>query len=259
MILRRLGNKKKIAHKIIQHFPNHKTYIEPFWGTGSIFFSKPKAKYNIVNDLDSDVFNLFQVLMNQKSELEQAFYITPHHYDLFEYWENNKETEPIKKALRFLMLSNFSYMGKSDCMLFGSAANNKKILYNKLKLFNDELFDVQFCNKDFKDFFNSISFDDRGNAGTKESFIYADPPYINTADTYSDSDTWIEKDSNDLFNALEETGCKYAMSEFDNPFILNQAKERKLNVIIIGERQNLKNRRTEILITNYKNIQKELF
>ena len=42
------------------------------------------------------------------------------------------------------------------------------------------------------------------------------------------------------------------MSEFDNEFILQQAKERGLNVIIIGERQNLKNRRTEILITNYK-------
>jgi len=31
------------------------------------------------------------------------------------------------------------------------------------------------------------------------------------------------------------------------------SKQRNLNVIIIGERQNLKNRRTEILVTNYKN------
>ena len=44
------------------------------------------------------------------------------------------------------------------------------------------------------------------------------------------------------------------MSEFDNEFILNQAKERGLNVIIIGERQNLKNRRTEILVTNYQSV-----
>ena len=36
-------------------------------------------------------------------------------------------------------------------------------------------------------------------------------------------------------------------------FILEQAKQRNLNVITIGERQNLKNRRTEILVTNYKN------
>ena len=60
MILRRLGNKQAIAHKIIPYFPPHKIYIEPFFGAGGMFFNKPKAKYNIVNDLDSDVFNLFQ-------------------------------------------------------------------------------------------------------------------------------------------------------------------------------------------------------
>jgi len=57
----------------------------------------------------------------------------------------------------------------------------------------------------------------------------------------------------DLFDVLIEKGYKFAMSEFNHPFILEQAKQRNLNVIIIGERQNLKNRRTEILVTNYKN------
>lgn len=52
MILRRLGNKQAIAHKIIPYFPPHKIYIEPFFGAGGMFFNKPKAKYNIVNDLD---------------------------------------------------------------------------------------------------------------------------------------------------------------------------------------------------------------
>ena len=39
-----------------------------------MFFQKPKAKYNIVNDLDSDVFNLFQVVDEfQKEELGKGF------------------------------------------------------------------------------------------------------------------------------------------------------------------------------------------
>lgn len=106
MILRRLGNKSKIAHKIQEYFPPHKIYIEPFFGAGGMFFNKPKAKYNIVNDLDSDVFNLFQVVMNQKDELKEAFYMMQIHSDLLEYWKENEEIEPIKKALRFLFLSN---------------------------------------------------------------------------------------------------------------------------------------------------------
>jgi DNA adenine methylase len=81
---------------------------------------------------------------------------------------------------------------------------------------------------------------------------------LNTVDTYSDSDVWTEKDVIDLFEALIETKCKWAMSEFNHPFVIEQANKRGLEVIVIGERRNLKNRKTEILITNYEK-QKSLF
>jgi len=123
-------------------------------------------------------------------------------------------------------------------------------LGNKKKI--DLLENIQFFNKDFVKFLNIPR-----DKNSKESFIYCDPPYIGTAEDQYNSFT--EEQSEQLFNTLEETKCKFAMSEFDHPFILEQAKKRGLNVIIIGERQNLKNRRTEILITNYENIQQKLF
>ena len=218
-----------------------------------MFFNKPKAKYNIVNDLDSDVFNLFMVVMNKKEELEKAFYMMPIHSDLLDYWKKNEETEPIKKALRFLLMSNFTFNGGGTMIVWGAstsrATSYKLDFEEKLKITYDLLYTVQFNNKDCNKFLKDIMLDDRSGELSK-SFIYADPPYLSTNDNYSNSFT--EQDSIDLFNTLQETGCKWAMSEFDNPFILNQAKERGLNVHIIGERQNLKNRRTEILVTNYK-------
>lgn len=252
MILRRLGNKQAIAHKIIPYFPPHKIYIEPFFGAGGMFFNKPKAKYNIVNDLDSDVFNLFQVVMNQKEELEKAFYMMPIHSDLLEYWKKNEEIDPIRKALRFLLFSNFGYMGIGNTLHL-KGGNAKQICYNYIDktfkyLSGLDGFDIKFSNSDFREFLkNVVSI----KQTPEDCFIYCDSPYINTNDNYSNSFT--EADSLDLFSCLDETGCKYAMSEFDHPFILQQAKERGLNVHIIGERQNLKNRRTEILVTNYKN------
>ena len=245
MILRRLGNKQAIAHKILPYFPPHKIYIEPFFGAGGMFFNKPKAKYNIVNDLDSDVFNLFQVVMNQKDELEKAFYMMPIHSDLLEYWKKNEETEPIRKALRFLFLSNLTFLGSGEQMRT-RGDNSKQNILDEMKNTFDLLFDVNFSNLDFRRFLTCIEYRD-----LQDTFIYCDAPYLDTSDNYSNSFT--EADSLDLFNCLDETGCKYAMSEFDHPFILQQAKERGLNVHIIGERQNLKNRRTEILVTNYKN------
>lgn len=263
MILRRLGNKKKIAKEIQKYFPEHKIYIEPFFGAGGMFFNKPKAKYNIVNDLDSDVFNLFQVVMNQKQELEKAFYLMPIHSDLLNYWKKNKETDPIKKALRFLLLSNFTHLGKMDTLIYGASGGRQRLKQNfkkELKKTYSIIFDIQFNNKDFKRFLKNISLDDRSGKGeTKQTFIYSDPPYLQTVDTYSNSDTWQESDSSDLFDALQKTGCKFAYSEFNHPFILQKAKERNLNVHIIGERQNLKNRRVEILVTNYENNQLKLF
>ena len=51
-----------------------------------------------------------------------------------------------------------------------------------------------------------------------------------------------------------------AMSEFDNDhLIIEQAQKRGLNIIYIGERQNLSNRRTEILITSDEKMQQWLF
>jgi DNA adenine methylase len=250
MILRRMGNKTKIASEIQKYFPEHKTYLEPFFGAGGMFFNKSKAKYNIVNDADSDVFNLFQVISNKKDEFEKAFYSMPIHQDLLRFWRENKEEEDIKKALRFLFLSNLTYLGAGQTLTISGYNNSKQIMYDLINKTNEIIFDVQFTNVDFRDFFKLISFDDRGNGGTQRAFIYCDPPYLGTNDNYSQS--FKESDSIDLFDCLEESKCKWAMSEFNHPFIIEQAEKRGLNVITIGERQNLKNRRTEILVTNYK-------
>ncbi len=249
MILRRLGNKQKIAMDIQNYFPKHNTYVEPFFGAGGMFFNKPKANFNMLNDLDSDVFNLFQVVMNQKEELEKAFYQMPIHSDLLKYWKENKETEPIKKALRFLLISNFTLLGTGSQLSYLTSDAENTIL-NNINITQKKLFGCRFNNSDFRKFLNSLSFRGR-EADALNTFIYCDPPYLGTTDNYSNSFT--EKDSIDLFDTLQATGCKFAMSEFDNDFIIQEANKRALNIITIGERQNLKNRRTEILITNYEN------
>ena len=257
MILRRIGNKKKLAKQLYSLFPPHTGRIIPFFGAGGDFFYMPQAKHNIVNDIDSDVFNLFQVVMHRKDELEAAFRIMPIHQDLLKYWIKNKETEPIIRAIRFLFLSNLTYMGKMDCLNFSIRNMSKQMFFKGIDKTCELLQDVQFHNADFRKFFKDISYRDvdfnKPSHERENVFIYADPKYLGTIDTYKDSDEWTKQDSADLFNCLEATRCKFAYSEFNHPFILDQAKQRGLNVITIGERQNLKNRRIEILVTNYRN------
>lgn len=247
MILRRMGNKTKIAKLIYQYFPKHTMYIEPFFGAGGMFFNKPKAQYNILNDIDDNIFNLFQVISLKKQEFKDAFIQMPSCESLFKYWLKNQETDPIRKALRFLMLSNYAYMGKGS-MKFGFD-NTSEIILKNLDITCKLIRNCQFTNTDFRKVISKISIKD---VNKHKVFIYCDPPYLNTQNNYRLKSKFTEKDSEDLFNMLTESEIKFAVSEFDNPFIIEQAKARKLEIIVIGERQNAKNRRTEILIRNYK-------
>jgi DNA adenine methylase len=251
LILRRLGNKTKIAKEIQKYFPTHSIYVEPFFGAGGMFFNKPKVKFNIVNDMDSDVFNLFQVVSNNYQELETAFYQMPIHSELLKHWKETPPTTQIERALFLLLHSNFTFNGYGATIVYGGSksvvVSQKNAFGEKIALTNKMLFDVQFANFDFRKFLKALMLSDKD---VENALIYCDPPYLGTDDNYKDG--FLENDSNDLFDSLQETGCKWAMSEFNHPFIIEQAKQRNLNVITIGERQNLKNRRTEILVTNYK-------
>ena len=256
MILRRLGNKSNIAKEIQKYFPKHEVYIELFFGAGGMFFNKPSAKRNILNDIDNDVFNLFMIIKNEPNELLTRLELTPFSDFLFEHWKKENEIDKYWRAIRFIYLSNFGLFGKQSSLQVSTRNHKKQAIknyHNTLEFLKD--ISTAFLNCDFRDAIKQISFSEQ--QVNEKTLIYADPPYLGTDDNYSHSFT--AQDSIDLFDCLQATGCKFAMSEFDNEFILNQAQERKLNVIYIGERKNLKNRRTEILITNYENTQPTLF
>lgn len=257
MILRRLGNKSAIAKEIQKYFPPHKIYIEPFFGAGGMYFYKPQVQYNFLNDIDNDVFNLFMVVKENKEELADAFLKTPLHQSLLSYWKQNEEKDPIQKAVRFLFISNCALHGNGGSLRMGTTDNPKQNFFDNINATFEKISTAKFSNCDFRDVIKKIGFIQDGRNQEQQTLIYADPPYLGTGDNYSNSFT--EQDSRELFETLISTGCKFAISEFDNPIILELAKEHNLEVITIRERQNLKNRRTEILIINYSNPQLTLF
>lgn len=256
-MLRRLGNKKKLISKLVPLFPQHETYFEPFLGTGSVFFAKPLCKHNYLNDLDNDVYNLFNVCMTNEKLLYELIELMPLHNELFQYLRKNellsneKFPDDVMKEARFLYLSNYSFLGKMDILKFGNA-NDKKVLLSDMKKATHKLRYAQFNNKDFRKFFSDFSFRGGRTNEYKKTFIYADPPYLNTANNYSSGFT-ID-DTKDLFEILVNLGTKgvkFMISEFKNPEILELAKKYNLFVTEIAERQTLKSRNTEIIVTNY--------
>jgi DNA adenine methylase len=66
---RRQGNKYPLKKKIIPEIPEHSKYIEPFCGTGAIFFNKQKASINVLNDLDEGIIKGLNLLKIASSDI----------------------------------------------------------------------------------------------------------------------------------------------------------------------------------------------
>lgn len=76
-ILKYPGSKWKISEWIISHFPEHRVYLEPFFGSGAVFFNKQPAYIETINDINKDVVNLFKVCREHPKKLAELIELTP--------------------------------------------------------------------------------------------------------------------------------------------------------------------------------------
>ena len=60
------GNKSCIVNTILSVMPKHTVYIDPCMGSAEVFFRKPRAEKEILNDYNGDLVNLFRVIQNNE-------------------------------------------------------------------------------------------------------------------------------------------------------------------------------------------------
>jgi DNA adenine methylase len=101
-ILHYPGSKWSMADWIIEHMPEHETYLEPFFGSGAVLFNKAPSKIETVNDLDGQVVNLFRVIRDRPEDLAEKIRWTP--YSRQEYYDSYETTgDELEDARRFLV------------------------------------------------------------------------------------------------------------------------------------------------------------
>lgn len=109
-VLRYHGGKWRLAPWIIAHFPEHRVYVEPFGGGGSVLMRKVRSYAEVYNDLDGDVVNLFRVLREpaHADALRRAIHLTP--FARREFDEAYASSDDfIERARRLLVLSQMGF------------------------------------------------------------------------------------------------------------------------------------------------------
>jgi DNA adenine methylase len=248
-MLTRLGNKTQLAPKVHSYFPPHRARVYLFFGAGGVYFNTPKARFNFLNDLDDDVTNLWLVVTHQMEELKEAIEMMPISSSLMKHWQKNEEQDPVLKAIRFLFRSNFTYLGKGDTLKIGVNHTKRNIL-QRIKPTFKALAHATIMSYDFREVLSKISFHPK-TLTREETFIYLDPVYLDTGHWYK-VPKWTKDDTYDCFEIMSNEGILAAMSEFRHPFVIAEAKRRGFMIIPIVSRRNIKNRKDEILITNYE-------
>jgi DNA adenine methylase len=114
--LRYYGGKWLLAPWIIEHFPPHRVYVEPYAGAASVLLQKPRCYAEIYNDLDGEVVNVFKTFRDHGKEIERLIRLTPFARDEFNF-AYQPAGDPLEQARRTIIKT---FMG------FGSDSINRK-------------------------------------------------------------------------------------------------------------------------------------
>ena len=179
-VLRWHGGKWLLAPWIIEHFPPHEVYVEPFGGAASVLLRKPVAYGEIYNDLDQTVVNLFRVLRSDQADrLVRELRLTPFSRD--EFREAYEPTEdPVEAARRLIIRSFMGFGSNGHNKLTGFRANSNRSgttpshdwqnYPDSLALVIQRLRGVTVENKDARQVMSQHDGPD--------TLHYVDPPYV---------------------------------------------------------------------------------
>lgn len=176
------GAKWSIADKIVEIMPKHKIYLEPFLGSGAVFFSKTPCNTEILNDLDNEVVNLFRCIRDNPEALAKLTFFTP--YSRGEYKESyNRSGTDLERARQFLIRAN---MARAGMQYYSSSwrhagpvlgATCKQRVTGDWNKIPERILEAATRLKD-AEIENTDAFQLIKKYNRRDCLIYIDPPYL---------------------------------------------------------------------------------
>lgn len=170
------GGKFYARKLILEHFPPHTHYIEPFAGGGSIFFAKSKVERNWLNDIDAELLNCYLTIRDRPEELIEGLRGEEATKERHHYYKNNfKPNNELEAAIRWYYLNRTSYSGimnQQNCYWgYGPKYSMRPENWGgNIRRTSAKLHNVRLTGWDFERVI--------GEVGGNDTLLFLDPPYF---------------------------------------------------------------------------------
>lgn len=220
------GGKQKLAPIILELIPPHTLYAEPFSGGAAVFFAKRPSQVEVLNDMNGELVNFYQVVKEQFDALSVEINRTLHsrrmHKHAWVIYSNPELFDPVKRAWAVWVLSSQGFAGKLD-NVWGydreADSTSRKIYFNKTdftEFYARRLEKVQIENSDALYVIRSRD--------STESFFYCDPPYFNS--NMGHYKGYTKQDFENLLQLLSAIEGKFLLSSYPSEVLEHYTKER---------------------------------
>lgn len=204
------GGKRYLAKKIVDHFPPHRIYLEPFGGAASVLLNKEPAEVETYNDIDLRITRLFRVLRDNGDAFMQKLSLTPYSQAEFDEAANYPcDADDIEKAFRDFVRWRQSFGGKGASWSYttsrarGGMAGDVNAWWTAIEMLPeiiDRLRRVQIICQSALEAIPRFDHED--------GLIYCDPPYVHS--TRASTNVYHAEMSDDEHRQLAEilNSCK---------------------------------------------------
>jgi len=170
------GGKYELSKVLVPLIPHHKRYIEVFAGGLSMFFRKHKVEWNVLNDIDNNIVNLYMCVIKKHDELVENLFWLPKSRKLFlDFREEIKENKKIEipdpiQAAKYFYCIRYSF-NKLVHTPFSMNKDMNKDWDKEFKYSKRFLGNATIENLDFETLFSKY-------IPREGDFWYLDPPYF---------------------------------------------------------------------------------
>jgi DNA adenine methylase len=217
------GGKHYLARRIIDRFPAHRVYLEPFGGGASVLLNKPPVDVETYNDLDQKISRLFKVLRDESAAFISRVSLVPYSQVEFEaaaYYPASASDVEMAVCDFVRWRQSFSGRGQSwsrtTSRARGGMAGDVNAWWSAIEMLPqivDRLKRVQILCQPAVDAIHGFDH--------PEGLIYCDPPYVHGARAKGSTDIYAlemtDEDHRKLASVLKNCKSKVVLSGYPSP------------------------------------------